>query len=275
MTSGVEDLRTANYPPPPGETLTRRAVTVITGLIAVMAFLFSLGNITALCLYLGITPWIAWMVGPTVDLSVVGLLVGIRYLSLRGWRDDELRKPRRLLAFSGVVTLALNTSYSLAHRHFGTALVDAVGPALLIGWAETGPWLLRQIYAARAEGGPGFAEGPDAEPVPEPNPDPEPASEPQPKGPAPSKPSPVRVPSQRPPSDRPADFPADLLTTARRLDAMHRAATGRPISRDTLRAELRIARDRASALITQVRAEASKPGTDPDRDVAAVDASAA
>ena len=30
---------------------------------------------------------------------------------------------------------------------FGTALVDAVGPALLIGWSVVGPWMLRQIYA--------------------------------------------------------------------------------------------------------------------------------
>ncbi|HEX6525606.1 MAG TPA: site-specific integrase [Streptosporangiaceae bacterium] len=55
----------------PGETLTRRAVTVITAAIVMMAFAFSLGNVTRLCLDLGITAWIAWLVGPAVDLSVV------------------------------------------------------------------------------------------------------------------------------------------------------------------------------------------------------------
>ncbi len=35
-----------------------------------------------LCVRLGITPWIAWLVGPAVDLSVVGLLAGMRFLSL-------------------------------------------------------------------------------------------------------------------------------------------------------------------------------------------------
>lgn len=254
-------------PQPPGETLTRRAVTVITGLIAAMAFLFSLGNITALCLYLWITPWIAWMVGPTVDLSVVGLLVGIRYLSLRGWQDEELRKHRRLLAFSGVVTLALNTSYSLAHRNFGTALVDAVGPSLLIGWAETGPWLLRQIYAARAGAVPALTDSPAAEPPTPPEPEREP--------PAPEPPRPARIPAPRPPRESSAKLPAELLAAARHLDAKHRSATGRPISRDTLRAELRIGRDRASALVAQVRAEAIHTTTEPTRKRGAVDASAA
>jgi hypothetical protein len=52
-------------------------------------------------------------------------------------------------------------------------------------------------------------------------------------------------------------LPVTLLARARDLDARHRAATGRPISRDTLRAQLRIGRDRASALVAAVRAEAA------------------
>ncbi len=84
-----------------------------------------------LCLDLGITPWIAWLVGPAVDLSVVGLLTGMRFLSLHGYTDVQLSKLRRMLGFCGMLTLALNTSGALGHRMFGTALVDAVGPALL------------------------------------------------------------------------------------------------------------------------------------------------
>ena len=125
--------------PLPGEPLTRRAVTVITAAIAVMTFAFSLGNVTRLCLDLGITAWIAWLVAPAVDLSVIGLLTGIRFLSLRGYTDAQLSRPRRMLRFCGILTLALNTSGALCHRQFGTAMVDAVGPALLIGWSETGP----------------------------------------------------------------------------------------------------------------------------------------
>ncbi len=51
----------------------------------------------------------------------------------------------------------------------------------------------------------------------------------------------------------PPVLPGSLLAQARELDAEHRAATGRPISRDALRAQLRIGRDRASALTAAVR----------------------
>jgi hypothetical protein len=208
----------------PGEALTRRAVTVITAAIVVMTFAFSLGNVTRLCLDLGITAWIAWLIGPAVDLSVVGLLTGMRFLSLHGYTDAQLARLQRMLRFCGLLTLALNTAEAFGHRQYGTALVDAVGPALLIGWSETGPWLLRQIHAVC----------PPA--IPEPQ-----AQEQQPR----TVPAPPPV------------LPARLLARARELDAEHRAATGRPISRDTLRARLRIGRDRASALVAAVRAEAS------------------
>jgi hypothetical protein len=50
-------------------------------------------------------------------------------------------------------------------------------------------------------------------------------------------------------------LPPALLARARKLDAEHRAVAGRPISRDNLRVQLRIGRDRASALVAAVRAE--------------------
>jgi hypothetical protein len=158
-----------------------------------------------ICLDLGITAWIAWLVAPAVDLSVVGLLTGIRFLSLHGYADVRLARPRFMLRFCGLLTLALNTSGALGHRMFGTALVDAVGPALLIGWSD--PWLPRQIYTVCAPAAP---EQPEAAPA----------------------------------AEQPPVLPAGLLTRVQDLDAEHRAATGRPISRDTLRARLRIGRDR-------------------------------
>jgi len=204
--------------PLPGEALTRRAVTVTPASIVVLTFAFSLGNVTRLCLDLGITAWIAWLVGPAVDLSVVGLLTGMRYLSLHGYTDVQLSKLRRMLRFCGILTLALNTSGALGYRMFGTALVDAVGPALLIGWSEVGPWMLRQIYAV-------------CSPV------------------APTRPEPRAATGLTP------ILPGDLLARARELDAEHRAATGRPISRDILRDQMRIGRDRAGAIVAVVRAE--------------------
>jgi hypothetical protein len=88
-----------NLPAQPGEMLTRRVVTAITAAIVVMTFAFSLGNVTRLCLHLGITAWIAWLVGPAVDLSVVGLLTGMRSLSLHGYTPTELQhysKPQEI-----------------------------------------------------------------------------------------------------------------------------------------------------------------------------------
>jgi hypothetical protein len=200
--------------------LTRRAVTVVTVAIVALTFAFSLGNVARLCLDLGITGWISWLVGPAVDLSVIGLLTGMRFLSLHGYTDLQLGKLRRMLQFCGILTLALNTSGALGHRLFGTALVDAVGPALLIGWSEVGPWMLRQIYAVCS-----------------------PIASAQPEARA-------RTPIS-------SSLPEDLLARARELDAEHRSATGRPISRDTLREQLRIGRDRAGAIVAAIRAESA------------------
>jgi len=181
---------------PPGEALTRRAVTGVTAAIVAMAFAFSLGNVTRLCLDLGITGWIAWLVGPAVDLSVIGLLAGMRFLSLHGYTDAQLAGLHRMLRFCGLLTLALNTGGSLSHRQYGTALVDAVGPALLIGWSETGPWPLRQIHAV-------------CPPAPRPQPD-----------------AIGRLGTA--PAAAPPMLPAGLLARARDLDAEHRAETADP-----------------------------------------------
>ena len=147
----------------------------------------------------------------------------MRFLSLHGYTHDQLARLRRMLRFCGLLTLALNTAGAIGHRQFGTALVDAVGPALLIGWSEVGPWMLHQIYAVCQTA----------------------ASEP-------SAPQQQKAAHHAMPV-----LPARMLARTRELDAEHRAATGRPISRDALRVQLRIGRDRASALVAAVRAEAA------------------
>ena len=217
--------------PTPGEELTRRAITVITATIVAMALAFSVVNVTRLCLDLGVAGWIAWLIGPSVDLSVIGLLTGIRFLSVHGRSHRQLAKMHRFLRFCGLLTLALNTAGALWHFQFGTAAVDAIGPVLLIGWSEIGPWLLREINAvcSPAVPEPTAAERPQASPA------------------APA---------------RPVEFPAWLLARTRELDAEHRTATGRPISRDNLRERLQIGRQRASDLVAAVRAEVAA-GTRP------------
>ena len=147
-------MSTLNPPTPvqgrlalPGEELTRRAVTVVTVAIVAMALAFSVVNVTRLCLDLGVTAWIAWLIGPSVDLSVIGLLTGIRFLSLHGYTGEQLAGLNRFLRFCGALTLALNTAGPLWHGQYGTAGVEAIGPVLLIGWSEFGPRLMREISA--------------------------------------------------------------------------------------------------------------------------------
>jgi hypothetical protein len=226
-------VNTINSPTPaqgrlalPGEDMTRRAVTVITVAIVAMALAFSVVNVTRLCLDLGVTAWIAWLIGPSVDLSVIGLLTGIRFLSLHGHTNEQLVGLNLFLRFCGALTLALNTAGPLWHGQYGTAGVEAIGPVLLIGWSEFGPRLMREINVICARA---VCEATDA------------------GGPLAASTA----------TARPVVVPVGLLARTRELDAEHRAETGRPISRDNLRARLRISRDRASALIIAVRAEAA------------------
>ncbi len=76
---------------------TRRAITVVLGLITALTFAFGFGNVWALGRALGVPAFVAPLVGPAVDLSVAGLLVGIRHLSMAGVPREQLRPARVLL----------------------------------------------------------------------------------------------------------------------------------------------------------------------------------
>ncbi len=128
--------------------VTLRAVTGIMAAVVGLTFLFGFGNVWTLALRLGVPPWVAPLVAPAVDLSVLGLLLGTRYLALQGAGREQLRPARRLLVFSSLMTLALNVTDPLLAGQNGKAAFDAVGPLLLIGWAEVGPGLLQAINGA-------------------------------------------------------------------------------------------------------------------------------
>ncbi|MFC9250405.1 hypothetical protein [Amycolatopsis thailandensis] len=59
-------------------------MTLIAGTVVALTFLFGFGNVLTLALRLGVPVWVAPLVAPAVDLSVGGLLIAIRSLSLRG-----------------------------------------------------------------------------------------------------------------------------------------------------------------------------------------------
>ncbi|MFE6283114.1 DUF2637 domain-containing protein [Streptomyces sp. NPDC057877] len=128
------------------ERFTRRTVTVVMAVIAALAFVFSFGNVWALALRLGVPHPIAPLIAPMVDLSVVGLLIALRFLALRGVPKAELRAGTRLLHLCGLLTLALNTAEPLLAGRYGRACLDTVAPLLLLGWGHVGPAFLTQFH---------------------------------------------------------------------------------------------------------------------------------
>ncbi|MBP2473176.1 hypothetical protein JOF53_002048 [Crossiella equi] len=223
-----------------------RAVTAIMGTVVGLTFLFGFGNVLSLALRLGVPAWIAPLIAPAVDLSILGLLLAIRHLALTGALLEVLRPARRLLIFASVVTLALNVAEPLTSSQYGKAAFDAVGPLLLIGWSEVGPGLLRTIGQTN--------QAPVAHDVE------------QPELPAGAR-SGVREPEARlHPKDKVAAWQPEhrdagertqdaLLAQARHEDAAHRAVHQKPISADALRIQLGVGAARARRLIKIIRAE--------------------
>ena len=139
------------------DRITQRTVTVVMAVIAALAFVFSFGNVWSLALRLGVPRPVAPLIAPMVDLSVVGLLVALRYLSLRGIPAEQMKSASRLMHLSGLLTLALNIAEPLLAHHWGRAAVDAVAPLLLLGWGTVGPQLLRHFHSVPSLSGPSSA----------------------------------------------------------------------------------------------------------------------
>ena len=259
--------------PRSGERFARRVVTGCAVLVVAACFGFSFGNVLALGRYLAVPEWVAWLIAPAVDLTVVGLIVGVRYLSLRGIEGPRLRPARLLLVAAGLATWALNTAHALfVRRHLGVVAYDSLAPLLLISWAEVGPWFLRQFRVAAGSelsvpAPTGRTEAPttagvDRHPV-------------QVGGQQRQSRSDVRQPtraaagaprrSAAPPQSAAGE--QALLDRARALNADHWQAHRRQISRDKLRAALGIGASRAERLLAALAAEpptSSPPPGDPE-----------
>lgn len=199
--------------------LVRRTITLVVFVIAGLAFAFGFGNGWTLGLELGVTPWIAPLAAPAVDLSVIGLLTTIHYLRTQGVQDRLIR-PRLLLVLCGLITFAMNTARSILAHQFGRAAFDGIAPCLLCFWAEVGPQLLMLLHSAALNPRNEVSTVRDDEKI---------------------------VPNGKVPS-------AELVAAARQLDAAHRTETNRPITRDKLRAQLQVSSAIASELIRIVRA---------------------
>lgn len=223
-----------------------RAVTAIMAAVVGLTFLFGFGNVWNLALRLGVPGWVAPLVAPAVDLSVVGLLLGIHHLAAHGYTPEQLRPARRLLTFASVVTLALNTADPLIVGQFGKAAFDAVGPLLLIRWAETGPALLAAIADTSTPETETIAEN---EPVSS-----DAAGGAKSYEAAGDSDNVERIDLRR-------RRPDDLLKQARQEDLQHWKEHRRPISAETLRKRLHIGARASRDLVAIIR---SDYGTGPE-----------
>ncbi|MEV7090246.1 DUF2637 domain-containing protein [Streptomyces sp. NPDC093085] len=234
------------------DRITQRTVTVVMGIIALLAFVFSFGNVWALALRLGVPAPIAPLIAPMVDLSVVGLLVALRYLSLRGVQPEQMKAATRLMHVSGLLTLALNIAEPVVAGHYGRAAIDAVAPLLLLGWGAVGPQLLRSFHTVATS-------AVEAEPATETEAAQEPA--PAPAEPAhvtaaapsvtptltPARVIPLTVPASAPAAPA-TKVPEPLLTEARSIAASHQAEHGETITPAQLKMRLGIGLPMATAL---------------------------
>ncbi|MEV4611325.1 DUF2637 domain-containing protein [Kitasatospora sp. NPDC049258] len=247
------------------DRLTQLTVTVVMAVIALLAFVFSFGNVWALALRLGVPHPVAPLIAPMVDLSVIGLLVGLRLLSLRGVPQDELTAATRLMHLCGLLTLALNVAEPVVAGHYGRAAVDAVAPLLLLGWGQVGPQFLRHFHTLSA---PNPAQAPVPVPAVDHLPDPiaslDPAPEPilaPPSGPAPApavvvtaEPVPAPVPAKRTATAALPAVPEALLIAARRIAETHHAEQGEHITPGQLKARLGVTLPLATAAHAQLSA---------------------
>ena len=150
-----------------------------------------------------------------------------------------------------MVTLALNVADPIVAGEYGKASFDAVGPLLLIGWAEVGPDLLRALSSTRQASAPTPDEVLPEETVS--------AGDTAQIGDEVSTSSTTGWESEialaAKQSEQTTSTMADddLLERAREEDARHWEAHRRPISADTLRRKLRIGAARSRLLVAMIR----------------------
>jgi len=228
----------------------RRTVTTVVFVIASLAFAFGFGNGWALGLQLGVPGWIAPLVAPAVDLSVIALLATVQFLRAHGL-GGRLTGPRLLLVTCGLITFALNTARPIIAGEVGRACFDAIAPLLLIGWSEVGPRLLALLHSAVPDGPiygstfkPSTIETTPYEPLTRMTTDAKTAV---------AEPSGIVQDDSGTVPDGPNLAP-ELVARAREADTEHQKRHGRRITRDALRTRLRVSNAVAGELLRELRA---------------------
>jgi hypothetical protein len=132
-----------------------RAVTVIMGTVVGLTFLFGFDNVLTLALRLGVPVWVAPLVAPAVDLSILGLLLGTRHLALHSATPQQLRPARPLLIFASLTTRALNVADPLVSGQYGKAAFRRCRPAAAdrLGRSRLSPAPDHRLDQAPAIGG--------------------------------------------------------------------------------------------------------------------------
>ncbi len=234
-----------------------RAVTILIASVVALSFLFGLGNVWALGIRLGVPTYIAPLVAPTVDLSVVALLVATRQLALTGASREQIRPAQHLLIFCSLVTLALNTAEPIIEGHYGRAAFDAVDCCLLIGWSHIGPDLLQALQrtaSSREQASTPALQDRTLDAAGH-------ARQPDPPAPGHSMPRPREAAKGRHNEQQERASEQTLLKQARVEDALHWRTHRRPISAEALRKRLRIGARTARRLVVQLRTD-SRPRPD-------------
>lgn len=220
----------------------------MVGIVVGLTFMFGFGNVATLGIRLGVPTYVAFLVAPAVDFSVVALLLGTRHLALHDGPAEVIRSARHLLVFASTVTLALNIAEPLIAGHYGKAAFDTVGPLLLIGWAETGPNLLQAMQTSGANASPAVLQPVGGSSTP--------TGHDSSKTPA-SLSQPDKTPARSTETSlERADAGAreqDLLHRARTEDVLHWQQQHRPISSETLRKRLHVGARTARRLVAQLR----------------------
>lgn len=144
-----------------------------------------------------------------------------------------------MLLGASAATLALNVIDPLLAGHWGRAAFDAVGPLLLIGWAEVGPVLLSDMEKPGPEQRPSHGRT-DVPHV------------------SARAADPASQKDQRSSNGMGVD---DLIHQARLENAQHWAEHRRPISAETLRRKLRVGAARSRALAAAVRLDDAPPAS--------------